>query len=83
MVVKVQVPGIEDVIAADIAALRAIASALGDIPGVDLPTLSAELSRALTEELDYEPRPRRCARTTAPRVPRPMPSLVDEARARR
>jgi ubiquinone biosynthesis protein len=54
VVVKVQVPGIEDVIAADIAALRAVASALGDIPGLDLQTLSAELSRALTEELDYE-----------------------------
>jgi ubiquinone biosynthesis protein len=52
--VKVQVPGIEDVIAADIAALRAVTSALGDIPGLDLQTLSAELGRALTEELDYE-----------------------------
>jgi ubiquinone biosynthesis protein len=54
VVVKVQVPGIEDVIAADIAALRAVASALGEIPGIDLQTLSAELSRALAEELDYE-----------------------------
>jgi ubiquinone biosynthesis protein len=54
VVVKVQVPGIEDVIAADIAALRAVASALGDIPGIDLETLSSELARALTEELDYE-----------------------------
>src|SRR5207253_4080094 len=32
VVVKVQVPGIEDVIEADIAALRTIASALGDVP---------------------------------------------------
>jgi ubiquinone biosynthesis protein len=54
VVVKVQVPGIEDVIATDIAALRAVASALGEIPGVDLETLSSELARALTEELDYE-----------------------------
>lgn len=54
VVVKVQVPGIEDVIAADIAALRAVAGALGDIPGIDLQTLSSELARALTEELDYE-----------------------------
>ena len=54
VVVKVQVPGIEDVIAADIAALRAVASALGELPGIDLQTLSSELSRALTEELDYE-----------------------------
>jgi ubiquinone biosynthesis protein len=53
VVVKVQVPGIEDVIAADIAALRAVASAFGELPGVDLPTLADELSRALAMELDY------------------------------
>ena len=52
VVIKVQVPGIEDVIAADIAALRALASSL-DLPGVDLATIAAELSRALTLELDY------------------------------
>lgn len=54
VVVKVQVPGIEDVIAADIAALRTVAGALGELPGIDLQTLSSELSRALAEELDYE-----------------------------
>lgn len=54
VVVKVQVPGIEDVIAADITALRAIAGMFGEVPGLDLQTLSSELSRALTEELDYE-----------------------------
>jgi len=54
VVVKVQVPGIEDVIAADIAALRAIAGMFGEVPGLDLHTLSSELARALTEELDYE-----------------------------
>jgi len=53
VVVKVQIPGIEDVIAADIAALRTIASSIGDVPGVDLATLASELSRALTLELDY------------------------------
>lgn len=53
VVVKVQVPGIEDVIAADVAALKTIASTVGEIPGVDLPTLTAELARALTVELDY------------------------------
>jgi ubiquinone biosynthesis protein len=53
VVVKVQVPGIEDVIAADIAALRTIASAVGDIPGVDLATVTDELARALVTELDY------------------------------
>ncbi len=51
--VKVQVPGIEDVIAADIAALRTIAGAIGELPGVDLATLVDELARALTAELDY------------------------------
>jgi ubiquinone biosynthesis protein len=51
--VKVQVPGIEDIIEADIAALRAITSAVGDIPGVDLATIADELSRALATELDY------------------------------
>jgi ubiquinone biosynthesis protein len=54
VVVKVQVPGIEDVIAADIAALKTIASTVGDLPGVDLSTLAAELTRALATELDYE-----------------------------
>jgi ubiquinone biosynthesis protein len=53
VVVKVQVPGIEDVIAADIAALRAIASSLGELPGIDLATLTTELGRALATELDY------------------------------
>ena len=51
--VKVQVPGIEGVIAADIAALRTIASAVGTLPGLDLPTLTDELARALASELDY------------------------------
>ena len=54
VVVKVQVPGIEDVIAADIAALKTIATTVGEVPGVDLPTLTAELARALAVELDYE-----------------------------
>jgi ubiquinone biosynthesis protein len=53
VVVKVQVPGIEDVIAADIAALRTIASSVGELPGVDLATLAVELHRALVTELDY------------------------------
>ena len=54
VVVKVQVPGIEDVIAADIAALKTIASTIGELPGVDLATLASELTRALSIELDYE-----------------------------
>ena len=53
VVVKVQVPGADDVIAADIAALRTAASALGDVPGLDLAIVVDELARALTAELDY------------------------------
>jgi ubiquinone biosynthesis protein len=51
--VKVQVPGIEHVIDADIAALRTFAGALRDVPGLDLPTVVDELTRALAAELDY------------------------------
>ncbi|MFN0246741.1 MAG: ABC1 kinase family protein [Kofleriaceae bacterium] len=77
VVVKVQVPGIEDIIAADIAALRAIASAFGDIPGVDLATLTDELSRALTVELDYGAEAMQLLAFGADRVqvPRPIDSL--------
>jgi ubiquinone biosynthesis protein len=53
VVVKVQVPGIGDVIDADIAALQTVASVYADIPGLDLATIADELSRALAEELDY------------------------------
>jgi ubiquinone biosynthesis protein len=53
VVVKTQVPGIEDIIEADIAALRMVAGAFGELPGMDLPTIVAELGRALIVELDY------------------------------
>jgi len=73
--VKVQVPGIEDIIAADIAALRTIANTIGEVPGVDLATLAGELSRALASELDYVAEADALiafARAGA-RVPRPIP----------
>jgi len=72
--VKVQVPGIEDIIEADIAALRTIASALGELPGIDLPILADELSRALATELDYvaEAEALRAFGTAGVRVPRPI-----------
>lgn len=75
VVVKVQVPGIEDVIAADIAALRAIASVAGDVPGIDLATLTGELARALDRELDYRAEAAALERfaTTAPGVAVPRP----------
>ena len=76
VVVKVQVPGIEDVIAADIAALRTISSAVGDIPGVDLATLTAELSRALALELDYTAEAEALERYAGDvTVPRPIRSV--------
>ena len=52
VVVKVQVPDIDDVIAADTAALRTLAG-MFDVPGVDLTTIANELARALAIELDY------------------------------
>jgi predicted unusual protein kinase regulating ubiquinone biosynthesis (AarF/ABC1/UbiB family) len=74
LAVKVQVPGIEDVIEADIAALRAVAGALGDVPGVDLATLAGELARALAAELDYaaEAEALRAFRRDGALVPEPI-----------
>lgn len=54
VVVKVQVPGIADVIDADIAALKVLSRLVEDvIPGVDLAPIVSELAIALTAELDY------------------------------
>ncbi len=73
VVVKVQVPGIEDVIAGDIAALRVIASSLGELPGADLPMLTSELARALAIELDYRAEAAALlAYTGAAAVPKPI-----------
>jgi ubiquinone biosynthesis protein len=81
VVVKVQVPGIEDVIEADLAALAAAASALGEVPGVDLATLVTELRRAFASELDYvaEAAALRRFASAGARVPRP----IDRACTRR
>jgi len=51
--IEVQVPGIEAILDADIAALRTAGGALGELPGLDLPTIVDELARALAAELDY------------------------------
>jgi ubiquinone biosynthesis protein len=51
VVVKVQVPGIEHAIEADIATLHALAAAR--LPGLDLATIADELAVALRRELDY------------------------------
>ncbi len=53
--VKVQVPGVDALVEIDLAALRIIASLLKDVlPHIDLPTIAAELSRSVREELDYQ-----------------------------
>jgi predicted unusual protein kinase regulating ubiquinone biosynthesis (AarF/ABC1/UbiB family) len=54
VVVKVQLPGVEDIIEADLVALRLVAAMLGDLlPKTDLPTIIAELSRSVRGELDF------------------------------
>lgn len=74
--VKVQVPGIEDIIDGDIAALRVLAGMVGDIvPGADLATTCDELMRVLGEELDYRAEAAaldRYAATSTVTVPRPI-----------
>ncbi len=76
VVVKVQVPGIEDVVAADIAALRAIAGSIGELPGIDLATLTTELARALATELDYTAEADALWRYVGPvTVPQPIAAL--------
>jgi len=76
--VKVQVPGIEDVIDGDIAALRVLAGMLGDVvPGADLGTTCDELMRVLAEELDYHAEAAALARYAASSrvaVPHPIAS---------
>ncbi len=55
VVVKVQVPGIEDVVEVDLAALRLLATSLSDVfPQIDLETIAEELCRSVRCELDYE-----------------------------
>lgn len=54
VVVKVQVPGVEDLVRADLAALRILAPLLAEIvPGADLDTIAGELARSVESELDY------------------------------
>lgn len=54
VVAKVQLPGVEELIEADMAALRVLARTLGDmLPKIDLGTIVAELARSIREELDY------------------------------
>jgi len=77
--VKVQVPGIDEVIEADIAALRALAVVGADVlPGADLATFATELGAALRIELDYAAEAA-SAREMATRLGPPMfvPAVID------
>lgn len=52
--VKVQVPGIEEVLDIDLAACRVLARWLDDsMPGMNLPIVAAELERSVRVELDF------------------------------
>jgi predicted unusual protein kinase regulating ubiquinone biosynthesis (AarF/ABC1/UbiB family) len=52
--VKVQIPGIEETVEIDLAALRVLANVLGDMfPELNLVTIAKELSRSVLCELDY------------------------------
>ncbi|MFT5431187.1 MAG: ubiquinone biosynthesis protein [Myxococcota bacterium] len=52
--VKVQRPGVSELIGADIAAINLVAQSIGNsVAGMDLVTTAAELGRSLTEELDF------------------------------
>lgn len=53
--VKTLVPGIEEVVETDLAALRVVAPALREVwPRLDFETVARELARSLREELDLE-----------------------------
>jgi ubiquinone biosynthesis protein len=54
--VKVQLPGIEETVEIDLAALKVMAGVLQDLllPHLDLRTVAEELERSIIKELDYE-----------------------------
>jgi len=75
--VKVQVPGIDEVIDADVAALRALATVAGDLlPGAD--RFATELGAALRTELDYAAEAA-AAREVAAQIAPPLfvPAVID------
>lgn len=52
--VKVQVPGIEEIIEIDLAAMKVLANVFGEVfPGVDSAAITTELGRSIREELDF------------------------------
>jgi ubiquinone biosynthesis protein len=53
--IKVQVPGIEEVVEGDLALLSLIVTTLGDLAkGLDLDPIVREMTRSVREELDYK-----------------------------
>lgn len=62
--VKVMIPGIEERVRADLAALEHLGAALGRdlVPGIDTASLAAELARAIDGELDYRAEARQLER---------------------
>ncbi len=54
VVVKVQIPGVEERVLTDLLAIRVLARWASDLfPGVDLATVADELARSVVAELDY------------------------------
>lgn len=51
--VKIQVPGIEEIIETDITALEILARVAGDLVGGDVATVCRELGRSVRRELDF------------------------------
>lgn len=85
--VKTLVPGIEDVIETDLAALRVVAPALREVwPRVDVETVARELGRSLRTELDLEREASSAERFAAESVDDPgviVPRVYRECSARR
>lgn len=85
--VKVQRPGIDRLVDVDLLAMRAAASLLKDsVPMVDIDTTTAELARAVREELDYAAeaqslREMRAAFASDPRIE--VPAVHDALSTRR
>jgi ubiquinone biosynthesis protein len=70
--VKVQVPGIEEIIEIDLAAMRVLASVFGEVfPGVDSVAITTELARSVREELDFTDEAENAAEFAANNAGRP------------
>lgn len=79
--VKVQVPGVEEVVDGDLHLLSLLAAAAGDLwRGVDLAPIAREVSRSVREELDYRLEAERTRRMAADLAGDPavhVPRVID------